>query len=36
MDWLQGLPYPWCQANGFMDNAPSLENMDQVMHYLKS
>ncbi|GAB7532967.1 hypothetical protein PS3A_53830 [Pseudomonas sp. 3A(2025)] len=36
MDWLQGLDYPWCQAEDVIARAPQPGNIAPVIEYLKS
>jgi hypothetical protein len=36
MDWLSGLPYPWCPAHAAVARAPKLEGLEQVLTYISS
>ena len=34
MDWLYGLPYPWCSAQQALVAAPALDDLELIRLYL--
>lgn len=36
MDWLSGLPYPWCDSAPAIDSAPRLEALRPIFRYLEA
>jgi len=34
MDWLSCLPYPWCSSRSAVETAPTVENLEPVIHYI--
>lgn len=35
MDWLSGIPYPWCTPNEAIQNMPSIDGLGTIKSYLK-
>ncbi|HYQ61024.1 MAG TPA: hypothetical protein VEP29_08225, partial [Desulfatiglandales bacterium] len=35
MDWLFGLPYPWCPVQTAVTSAPKVEGLDVILDYLR-
>ncbi len=35
MDWLSGLPYPWCSVQTAVASAPKVEGLEVILDYLR-
>jgi hypothetical protein len=35
MDWLSGIPYPWCTPDEAIKDIPSIGNLDSIATYLR-
>jgi len=35
MDWLSGIPYPWCTPDEAIKNIPSIDGLGTIKSYLK-
>jgi hypothetical protein len=34
LEWISGLPYPWCGADAIVDTAPAIPALEPVLHYI--
>ena len=34
LDWLAGIPYPWCTANEIIKNVPDIDTLGPVIQYI--
>jgi hypothetical protein len=34
MDWLSGLPYPWCPFQTAVASAPKVEGLEVILDYV--
>jgi hypothetical protein len=36
MDWLSGLPYPWCPAQKAVAGAPQVTGLEVILDYIRN